>query len=121
MGPAAGPLPIIMDVITIVTNLTQLQTISRKHEPLTADQKLTVTRLRRETPPQVLAHFDGLLSRDQKGVAEVHNGVCNGCYLRLPTSVTHGPMDELVVCETCGAYLSFADAGSLSEMSLASR
>ena len=61
-----------MDVITIVTNLTQLQTISRKHEPLTADQKLTVTRLRRETPPQVLA------------------------------------------------YLSFADAGSLSELSLAS-
>jgi predicted nucleic acid-binding Zn-ribbon protein len=110
-----------MDVITIVSNLTQLQKFSRSHEPLTAGQRLTVTRIRRETPSQVLAHFDGLLSRDQKGVAEVHNGVCNGCYLRLPTSVTHGPMDELVVCETCGAYLSFADAGSPSEMALASR
>jgi predicted nucleic acid-binding Zn-ribbon protein len=109
-----------MDVITIVSNLTKLQAISRNPGEPTAEHRVTVTRLRRETPPQVLAHFDALLALDRKGVAEVHNGVCNGCYLKLPTAVTHGPMDELVQCETCGAYLSFSDVMSPAELSLAS-
>ena len=107
-----------MDVLTIVENLSQLQALSRNQGRLSADQKVTVARLRKETPAQVLAHFDGLLARDQKGIAEVHNGVCNGCYLRLPTSVTLGATDELVVCETCGAYLSFEHEEAASGLSL---
>lgn len=77
-----------------------------------------MARIRRDTPAQVLAHFDGLLARDQKGIAEVHNGVCTGCYLRLPTSVTLGATDDLIVCETCGAYLSFATEESAAGLSL---
>lgn len=60
-------------------------------------------------PAPVLAHFDRQLARGRKGVAEVVNGVCGGCHLRLPASIaargaTH---HELELCENCGAYLTF--------------
>ena len=109
-----------MDVDIIISNLTQLQLMSRRGNRLTPDQQLTVTRLRKETPAPVLAHFDGILARDRKAVAEVRHGVCSGCYLRLPTSLINGNGGLLKTCETCGAYLSFEHEESRADMAMAS-
>ena len=96
-----------MESTALVESLTTLQVLARGQSRLTPDQKATVDRLRREVPPLILAHFDDLVRRECKAVVQVHNGVCNGCYVKLPTSFAPGPTDELLVCETCGAYLSF--------------
>lgn len=74
-----------------------------------ADFVGTVDDVRAQIPGPVLAHFDRLLSRGRKGVAEVVNGVCSGCHLRLPaaTSARGATHDDLEICEHCGAYLTF--------------
>ena len=109
-----------MDSTKLLENLAELQSLSRCQPHLTPDQKSTVTRLRKETPAQILAHFDDMVKRDNKAVAEVHNGVCTGCYLKLPTALVADDTDELPVCETCGAYLLFERVESARGLSMAS-
>ena len=109
-----------MDSTKLLENLAELQRLRRCQAHLTPDQKSTVMRIRKETPVQVLAHFDDMVKRDHKAVAEVHNGVCTGCYLKLPTALAADDTDELPVCETCGAYLLFERAESAHGLSLAS-
>jgi len=109
-----------MDSTLLLENLAELQRLSRCQAHLTPDQKSNALRIRRETPALVLAHFDDLVRRDHKAVAEVHNGVCTGCYLKLPTSLAADDTDELPVCETCGAYLLFERVESARGLSMAS-
>jgi len=73
------------------------------------DGKPRIAEMRASVPAPVLAHFDRLVALDRKGIAEVRNGVCGSCHLRLPASMTAGgsPHDDLELCENCGAYLMF--------------
>lgn len=75
----------------------------------TLDLKPSDAELRASVPAPVLAHFDRLVALDRRGVAEVRNGVCGACHLRLPAAMTAGRSDhdELPLCENCGAYLTF--------------
>jgi predicted nucleic acid-binding Zn-ribbon protein len=98
-----------MDVDIIIGDLTQLQRLSRRGGRLSADQKMTVARIRGATPEPILAHFDRLLAQGNKAVAEVRHGVCTGCFLKLPTSLATGGDDDLAICENCGAYLVFPE------------
>ena len=77
----------------------------------TAGVTKIISELRARVPAPVLAHFDRQLARGCKGVAEVHRGVCGGCHLRLPTSVSaHVSEDsDVPLCANCGAYLMFPD------------
>lgn len=109
-----------MDTEIIVLNLTELQLLSRRGGRISPDQKLTVKRIRQETPASILAHFDEMLARGRKGVAEVRHGVCSGCYLRLPTYLLTGSGGELATCETCGAYLAFVHEESHAGLATAS-
>lgn len=92
-----------------------LQTLQRR---LAADpaarQPAEIEALRAKVPAPILAHFDRLVKQGKKGVAEARNGVCTGCYLRLPAAVaargaTH---KDLELCENCGAYLAFPEAAA---------
>ncbi len=96
-----------MENTDLLERLSTLQRLARSEGRLTPEQKASVVRLRSEVPPLILAHFDDLARRECKAVVQVHNGVCNGCYVKLPTSFSPGPADELLVCETCGAFLAF--------------
>ncbi len=71
-----------------------------------------ITELRARVPAPVLAHFDRLVALGRKGVAEVRNGVCGACHLRLPAATTApgSNHDDLQLCENCGAYLVFPSA-----------
>jgi len=73
------------------------------------DGKPGIAAMRASVPAPVLAHFDRLVALDRKGVAEVRNGICGACHLRLPASMTAGASahDDLELCENCGAYLVF--------------
>ena len=110
-----------MDVETLAENLTELQALSRRPSGLSTGQKMTVARIRGQIPAPTLAHFDRLLAQGRKGIAEVRNGVCSGCYLKLPTSMTGALTDELATCENCGAFLSFAREEAAVGMAMASR
>lgn len=69
----------------------------------------SLNELRAAVPGPILAHFDRQIAQGKKGLAEVRNGVCLGCHLRLPAAVNYAgrAADDLHVCENCGAYLMF--------------
>jgi len=113
--PFALPVPThpTMEIDIVILNLTELQLLSRRGARLSPDQRMSVARLRQETPAPILAHFDEVLEQGRKGIAEVRHGVCAGCYLKLPTSLMAAAGGgDLVVCENCGAYLAFVGAES---------
>jgi predicted nucleic acid-binding Zn-ribbon protein len=61
-------------------------------------------------PPNLLARYDELRLRlGGVAVAELHDGRCSGCHLRLSNvaleRVKNAPPDELVECEECGRLL----------------
>jgi predicted nucleic acid-binding Zn-ribbon protein len=69
--------------------------------------EVTIARLRKKIPPQVLGHYDRLMARGKKGIVPVRNQTCTGCHLRLPIAVVmtlvHGT--DLQLCDSCGRYL----------------
>jgi predicted nucleic acid-binding Zn-ribbon protein len=75
----------------------------------TKEENKQIAELRVSLPAPVLAHIDRLLAHGRKGVAEVRHGVCGGCHLRLPASLSAPGLehDDLQLCESCGAYLHF--------------
>jgi predicted nucleic acid-binding Zn-ribbon protein len=64
-----------------------------------------VTELRAQVPGPILAHFDRQLAQGRAGLAEVSNGICRACHLRLPAAVVTSVAGDIEVCENCGAYL----------------
>ncbi|WP_158277533.1 hypothetical protein [Opitutus sp. ER46] len=70
--------------------------------------------LRAKVPAPVLAHFLRLVAQHRKGVAEVRNGVCSQCHIRLPASMAAVMVksDDIHVCEQCGSFLVLADLPS---------
>ena len=92
-----------------VETMSVLQRRGRTKARVVRDAEPSIATLRASVPAPVLAHFDRLAALDRLGVAEVRNGVCGGCHLRLPAAVTAGRADDddLQLCENCGAYLMF--------------
>jgi predicted nucleic acid-binding Zn-ribbon protein len=75
----------------------------------TKQENKQIADLRVSLPAPVLAHFDRLVAHGRKGVAEVRHGVCGGCHLKLPASLSAPGLghEDLQLCESCGAYLNF--------------
>jgi hypothetical protein len=92
-----------------VETLYVLQRCTPTHAPVSPGPKTSLADLRASVPPPMLAHFDRLAALGRPGVAEVRQGVCGACHLRLPAALTAGgdPGDDLQLCENCGAYLIF--------------
>ena len=66
-----------------------------------------IARLRQIVPPQILAHYDRLRSRDKKGVALVRGGVCTECHMKLASGLNADLIrnEDLLICDSCGRYL----------------
>ena len=73
----------------------------------TPERNAVVGSLRQQVPEPVLAHYLRRIEQGDKGVAEVRNGVCSCCHMRVPSSVLGALLKphDLLLCETCGAYL----------------
>ena len=101
-----------------IESLATLQELtSRASKPATKAQQATISQLRATFPVPVLVYFDRRVTCGHQAVAEVRNGVCMSCHLRLPVGTVAGlgASGQLVTCESCGSYLRLApDVSSVS-------
>jgi predicted nucleic acid-binding Zn-ribbon protein len=93
-------------------NLLKLQTLEfdgSKNKVAAA----AIAELRGKIPPQILGHYDRLVVRGKKGMAQVRNQVCTGCHMFLPIGVIavlkRG--QDLQLCDSCGRYLYLLEEG----------
>lgn len=75
-----------------------------QHESLLAVRK----RLREGIRPDTLSQFDRAWKRYGRALAPVNNGVCCGCFHRLPTSMTPDPALGTQYCPFCARILYWA-------------
>ena len=68
-----------------VENLFALQQLQLQTVPASAERNAKIRKLREKIPVPVLSHFDRLMAMGRKGVALVHDGICRGCHLRVPS------------------------------------
>ncbi len=94
----------------LLQNLLKLQALDFGTASKAAEAEKAV--LRERIPPQILGHYDRLVTRGKKGVALVRNQVCSGCYMRLPIGTINTLMQgaDIQLCDTCGRYLCLAPA-----------
>lgn len=94
----------------MMERLLALQTLLRLGDSTSPAQKLQIEQLRGAIPNPILAHFLRQHATGRKGIAWVRNGICGECHIRVSQSMTQtlAKVDDLVVCESCGAYLMLA-------------
>lgn len=70
-------------------------------------------RLRDAISSEALGHFDRAWSRYGRALAPVSNGVCCGCFGRLPTSMSPGSLnlDRVICCPYCARLLYWPPQG----------
>ncbi len=63
--------------------------------------------IRDELDAALLTRFDKLMERYGFAVAEVDEGVCQGCYISVSTEMSSAieGSNDIYVCENCGKYL----------------
>jgi len=74
-----------------------------KRTKLKAQAKL----IREELDASLVDRFDRMMERYGFAVAEVEDGVCQGCYINLATSMGSAieGSNDIYVCENCGKFL----------------
>lgn len=94
----------------LIDDLFTLQQLVRGGEAASAEVRDRIEELRADIPEPIAAHFFRQMANGRKGVAYVHHGVCGACHLQLPHGLAHmlGHTNELMVCESCGAFLVLA-------------
>lgn len=88
-------------------DLLTLQSLMREPQPMSAERRRHLEQLRARLPEPIAAHFFRQLATGRLGIARVRNGVCGGCHLRLSRGLASilERTDELMVCESCGAFV----------------
>ena len=63
--------------------------------------------IREELDPSILSRFDRLNERYGAGVFRIKDGVCQGCMIKLSTSLaaTIQNSNDIFVCQKCGRYI----------------
>jgi len=91
----------------LIDDLFLFQSVVREPSDGSSATALQIERLRGEIPEPIAAHFFRQIANGQKGIAYVRNGVCGACHLRLSHGLVHmlGRTNELMVCESCGAFV----------------
>lgn len=95
------------DLLKDLAKLQELelgQSRDKKTEALIAE-------LRGKIPPQILGHYDRLMTRGKKGIVPVRGQACSGCHMRLPIGVISTLMkaSDIQLCDSCGRYLYLAE------------
>jgi mannitol/fructose-specific phosphotransferase system IIA component (Ntr-type) len=94
--------------------LKKLQEIEIKRKKATKEHQKELAKhaamIREELDSDLVARFDRLMERYGFAVADVVDGVCQGCNINISTqmySAIEGSND-IYVCENCGKFLAFA-------------
>jgi len=91
--------------------LRKLQDIEKKKKRATKAQMPTIKAqaelLREELDSALLTRFDKLMERYGFAVAEVDEGVCQGCNISVSTEMSSAieGSNDIYICENCGKYL----------------
>jgi predicted nucleic acid-binding Zn-ribbon protein len=94
----------------LIEDLLALQSLVRIGETATLQQKTRIEELRARIPAPIAAHFFRQITNGRRGIALVRSGVCGECHLRLSRAMVAmlGRTNELLVCESCGAFVALA-------------
>jgi mannitol/fructose-specific phosphotransferase system IIA component (Ntr-type) len=98
-------------IISRARLLKKLQDIEWKKEKAPKAQlkmlQAQIALIRGELDQALLDRFDRLMARYGFAVAEVEDGVCQGCNINLSTQMSSAIEDsnDIFVCENCGKYL----------------
>jgi len=101
---------------TIETLAALQELTNRASKPATPEQHAAISQLRSKVPVPVLVYFDRKVARGTTAVAQVHNGVCMSCHLRIPVGTVASLVSSpnMVTCENCGSYLMLSpDEGAI--------
>jgi len=96
--------------------LRKLQEIEKKKKRATKAQLPTLMAqsnlLREELDDALLTRFEKLMARYGFAVAEVEDGVCQGCNISVSTEMSSAieGSNDIYVCENCGKYLVAASS-----------
>jgi len=98
----------------LIDDLFALQELVRADTAALPETRDRIEKVRAEIPELIAAHFFRQIANGQKGVAYVRHGVCGACHLRLSHGLAHmvGRTNELMVCESCGAFIALAPDSS---------
>lgn len=71
--------------------------------------RVLVESLRASVPITFLIHHDGLRAKGSRSIAEVCNGNCSCCQIKLSPTILRAleSYEELKKCEKCGRFLLF--------------
>jgi mannitol/fructose-specific phosphotransferase system IIA component (Ntr-type) len=98
-------------IVSRASLLKKLQEIEWKREKAPKAQLKTLNAqaklIREELDQSLLARFDKLTERYGFAVAEVEDGVCQGCNINVSTQMSSAieGSNDIYVCENCGKYL----------------
>lgn len=94
-----------------IEHLLELQVLIQSTGPQTPERTNREKALRGSVPQSMVGYFDRQIKNRGRAVARVEHGVCGACHMRLPLSVAAGlaQADNVVLCETCGCYLTLPD------------
>jgi mannitol/fructose-specific phosphotransferase system IIA component (Ntr-type) len=98
-------------IVSRASLLKKLQEIEWKRDKAPKAQLKTLNAqaklIREELDQALLARFDKLTERYGFAVAEVEDGVCQGCNINVSTQMSSAieGSNDIYVCENCGKYL----------------
>lgn len=102
-----------------MAKLFNAQRALRSHPVKSPEWVAIIDSLRKSMPAPILAHFLRIVSNGGKGIAEVNQGVCSACHIRVPSSqaaILATRDDEVHVCEYCGSYLAMPEADTATPL-----
>jgi len=92
--------------------LWKLQTlVNRTKENISAEEKAQIEKeikfIREELDQSLVSRFDRLTEKFGAGVFKIKDGVCQGCMIKLSTSLaaTVHNSNDIFVCPKCGRYI----------------
>ncbi|MFW6136558.1 MAG: PTS sugar transporter subunit IIA [Candidatus Aminicenantaceae bacterium] len=103
--------------------LWKLQGIELKKKKASSSKKKELQQqaelIRSELDEALLDRFDRLMERYGFAVAEVEDGVCQGCYINVATGMSSAieGSNDIYVCENCGKFLVSAKTKKSQESS----
>lgn len=91
---------------TPLKDLITLQALEFGEIPA-ANAEERIKALRAKIPGPILGHYDRLVDKGKKGVAELKHQVCTGCHMRVPLGTLLDLMGGagIRLCDCCGRYL----------------
>lgn len=73
------------------------------------DLKSEIILLKAQLPDDVVSRFYRLFRRDENALVSANGGVCQGCFLNLPSSqaAVMNKSSDLSTCQHCGRFLYY--------------